>query len=570
MSYTLVPFQDSLKRCVYAEYQAGHRNVMAVCPTGGGKTVVMGSIAHEYEGHGVSIAHRSELVGQMSLALAREGKAHDIIAPDAVIRSIVAIHKMILNRSFYNARANWKVASVDTIDRRSHEFHRSWTRQVGMVHTDEGHHVLAENKWGRAMQLFENAYGLLVTATPERADGRGLGRSPVGEGLVDAMVEGPKMRWLIDQGYLTDYNVLMPQVADLDLDDLEVGDTGDYKQDKMRKRVKESNRIIGDVVDTYMQFCAGKKGITFAVDVEHATSIAAAFNQRGIASLVVTAKTPELERQQIMRRFRGGDLKQLVNVDLFGEGVDVPDVEVVSMARPTASESLFTQQFGRALRLRVDPALRAQWHTLSTQQRLDIIAASDKPRAWIIDHVQNIVHHRGTPDMRQRPWSLESFSSKRLITDGIPMRACGNKMCLQGFERIYPKCPYCGWVPPEPKDRSRPEFVDGDVQLYSRELLQELFAAKNKIDAAEPAIPYHVTHDSAIAWNLRNNHEANKAAQHLLRETMKLTHPPGVEEAVAQRRFFHTFGIDVLTAQGLTRKDADALRERIVARIKGG
>ena len=90
MSYTLADFQANAKAKVYEAYTTGARNVMLVLPTGAGKTVVMGSVAHEYQGFGCSIAHRSELVGQLSLALAREGLRHDIIAPDSVIRTIVA------------------------------------------------------------------------------------------------------------------------------------------------------------------------------------------------------------------------------------------------------------------------------------------------------------------------------------------------------------------------------------------------------------------------------------------------------------------------------------------------
>jgi hypothetical protein len=142
-------------------------------------------------------------------------------------------------------------------------------------------------------------------------------------------------------------------------------------------------------------------------------------------------------------------------------------------------------------------------------------------------------------------------------------------MCLQPYLRIYPACPYCGWVPPEPADRSRPEFVDGDMHLYTPELLAELFAARNKIDDQRVAIPYGVTHDSAIAQRLRNIHAANKASQKLLREAMALVIPPTLDERIAQRKFFHTYGVDTLTAQGLPSAEADTLRQRILQKVTG-
>jgi DNA repair protein RadD len=567
MSYQLADYQADVKKAVYDAYKDGARNVMPVLPTGSGKTVVMGSVAHEYDGCGVSMAHRGHLVGQLSVALAREGLQHDIIAPDAVIRTIVKTQMDELGRQYYNPRAPWKVASVQTIVKR--ELPASWLKQVGMVHGDEGHHYLEDNMWGRAVGMFPNAYGLFPTATPVRGDGRGLGRGH--GGIVDRMVIGPDMRWMIDNGHLTDYHVYMPLAEDLHMEDVEVTASGEYNLEKTRKRVKASAKIVGDVVACYLEYARGKKGITFAVDVEHAHDICRAYNAAGVVAVVVQDCTPETERRSIMSRFRNGDIMQLVNVDLFGEGVDVPAVQVVSMARPTASFSLYAQQFGRALRLLVSPILRAAWHTYTPWQRKAHIAESEKPRAIIIDHVGNLLKHRGAPDMRQEPWSLEASKKKRGADDGIPMRACANKKCLQPFLRIYPACPHCGWTPPEPADRSKPSFVDGDMHLYTPELLRELFAQANKFDADNNfvAIPTDVAHNSPIAYRLRAIHAENKEAQQRLRAVMALYTPPGVDERVAARRFFHTFGIDTLSAKGLTSFDANELRQRILAKLTG-
>ena len=567
MSYVLADYQEDVKSGIYSAYRDGARNVMPVLPTGSGKTVVMGSIAHEYDGYGVSMAHRGHLVGQLSLALAREGLQHDIIAPDAVIRTIVKNHMDELGRQFYNARAPWKVASVQTIVRR--ELPDTWTKRVGMVHGDEGHHYLEDNIWGRAVSLFPNAYGLFPTATPCRADGRGLGRGH--GGISDALVIGPDMRWMIDNGHLTDYHVYMPLAEDLHMEDVQITASGEFNMEQTRKRVKSSTRIVGDVVRCYLEYARGMKGITFAVDVEHAHSLCKAYNDAGVPAVVVQDCTPESERRAIMHRFRNGDLMQLVNVDLFGEGVDVPAVQVISMARPTASFSLYAQQFGRALRLLVSPLLRAAWHTYTPWQRKQFIAESAKPRAIIIDHVGNLLTHFGPPDMRKEPWTLEARSKKRGADDAIPLRACGNSMCLQPFERIYPSCPHCGWTPPEPADRSRPEFVDGDMHLYTPELLRELFGAARKYDADNDfvAIPNGVAYNSPVAHRLRALHAANKEAQQRLRSVMVLFNPPTLDGRIAARRFFHTFGVDTLSAQGLTSADADELRQRILNKMTG-
>lgn len=564
MSYILADYQQDVVSGIYQAYRDGARNVMPVLPTGSGKTVIMGHIAHEYDGYGVSMAHRGHLVGQLSLALAREGLQHDIIAPDAVIRTICKSHVDELGRQYYNARAPWKVASVQTLVKR--DLPATWTKQVGMIHGDEGHHYLENNMWGRAVSLFPNAYGLFPTATPIRGDGQGLGRGH--GGVVDRMVIGPDMRWMIDNGHLTDYHVYMPLAEDLDMTGVTVTASGEFNMEQTRTRVKASNKIVGDVVDKYVEFAHGLKGITFAVDVEHAHDICRAYNARGVPAVVVQDTTPEVDRRNYMERLKKGDLLQLVNVDLFGEGVDVPAVQVVSMARPTASFSLYAQQFGRALRLLIAPELRARWHTLTPEQRKAHIAASSKPRAVIIDHVGNLLTHYGAPDMRQEPWSLEARSKRRPVTDAIPLRACGNAACLQPFERFHPSCPYCGWVPPEPADRSRPEFVDGDMHLYTPELLRELFGQKSKYDPdSTPQIPYGVEWDSVVGRKVRQTHANNKEAQRALRDAMGLVMPPTLDERLAARKFFHTFGIDTLSAQGLTFADANELRQKILEKL---
>src|SRR5689334_4068710 len=111
-------FQQDVKQQVYTAWHAGARVVMPVIPTGGGKTVLMGDIAREYTGCGLSIAHRSELVSQISIALANEGVRHDLIAPKNTIRAIVNEHMKETGRSYYDSRAKWRVASVDTLIRR--------------------------------------------------------------------------------------------------------------------------------------------------------------------------------------------------------------------------------------------------------------------------------------------------------------------------------------------------------------------------------------------------------------------------------------------------------------------
>lgn len=557
-------FQQAVKQSMYAAWAGGARCVMPVMPTGAGKTVLMGDIAYEYPGYGVAIAHRSELVGQISTALAREGVRHDIVAPKSVVRNIVNSHMIETGRSFFDNRAKWKVASIDTIIRR--DLDPNFVRNCGLGFIDEGHHTLRDNKWGRGIELFPNCRWALPTATPERADGRGLGAHA--DGVVDALIEGPSMRWLIDQCYLTDYEIRAPDPSDLHMEDVAISAaTGDYNVEQMRATVKANNRIVGDVVATYLKYARGLRGITFAVDVEHATQIAAAYNAAGVPAAVVHAETLDAERNTVMQQFREGKLLQLVNVDLFGEGVDVPACQVVSMARPTMSYALYVQQFGRALRLMISPMLAAAWDTYTVEQRRRFIAESGKPRAIILDHVGNVVRHMGPPDRRQRPWSLDRRERRTRAMDGIPMRTCVNETCLQPYERIYPACPHCGMEPPPPKERSAPELVDGDIVLYTQELLDQLFGKINKIDSDFVPIPSDAS--PVVVASIKKNHRERKEAQAALRETMRLVMPPTMDERVNNRKFFHAFGVDALTACTLGSSEAEKLRQQIIQKVTG-
>jgi superfamily II DNA or RNA helicase len=245
-------------------------------PTGAGKTVMFSDVLREYPGYSCACAHRQELVGQISLALARQEVRHSILAPDTVVRNIVRIHHEEVGRSFYEANARCHVAGVDTLIRLPPS--SPWLPQVGLWVMDEAHHVLRENKWGRAIAMFPNARGLGVTATPLRADGKGLGAHA--DGPFESMIQGPTMRELIRAGHLTDYRPFCPP-SDLDLSDVPTSAGGDYSPEPLRKAVHRSH-IVGDVVSTYLRLARGKLGVTFAVDIDHATEIAQAYRDAGV------------------------------------------------------------------------------------------------------------------------------------------------------------------------------------------------------------------------------------------------------------------------------------------------
>lgn len=536
-THTLRPYQAAAKDGIYQRWQHC-RSVLAVLPTGAGKTVLFSAITGEFPSPVCAIAHRSELVSQMSLALAREGVRHRVIGPDAVRRVCVQAHLDELKRSYYDPNARCAVAGVDTLVRLPES--DPWLASVGLTIIDEAHHVLRDNKWGRACAMFPNARLLGVTATPIRADGKGLGHQA--DGLFDEMVLGPTMRELIEAGYLTDYRVVCPP-SDIDLSQVHVGASGDYVPKEL-KQARRRSTITGDVVSNYLKFAGGKLGVTFDTDVESATETAAAFRAAGVPSEVVSADTPAALRASIIARFRAREVRMLVNVDLFGEGFDLPAIEVVVMARPTQSFSLYCQQFGRSLRI-----------------------MEGKTRALIIDHVGNIVRH-GLPD-KARVWSLDRRErrSRSAPNDAVPMRNCLNPECLSAYERIEPACPFCGHEP-EPAARNAPEFVDGDLVMLDEDTLAKLRGEISRVDGAV-RIPSNLS--GPAGQHLKNLHLERQQAQRDLRAAMDLwcgwqVHR-GLDVRRAQRKFFLAYGVDVLSAHALGRPEAETLRTRIEAEL---
>lgn len=560
MPVALRPFQAELERRVYEAWNQGAVNVMPVAATGSGKTVILSKVLYDEPGASIAIAHRQELVSQISIALARNGVRHRLVGAKKgsnLIRVITALQVAELGYSFFDPNAKTGVGGVDTIIRMSAD--DLWFKQVRFGVQDEGHHVLKANKWGQAAGMFPQARWLFPTATPLRADGKGLGRHA--DGLVDVMVLAPSMRDIINIGYLTDYRIFAPP-SDLDLSQVALSQaTGDFNADQLRKAVHKSH-ITGDVVAHYLKLAPGKLGVTFAVDVEAATEIAAAFRAAGVPAEVVSAKTPDALRSQILRRFRARKILQLVNVDLFGEGFDLPAIEVVSFARPTESFALYCQQFGRALRLMLSKEAAAVHAELTDEGRRAAIAASEKPVAIIIDHVNNVLRH-GLPDAR-REWSLdrrERRSSKK--SDAIPLRVCVNDLCLQPYERVHKSCPYCGHYPPPPS-RSAPEFVDGDLLELDADTLAALRGEIARVDG-DPVIPYGAGPE--VGGAVRRRHWERREAQQALRNAIAwwagLESAQGRGESESYRRFYHRFGLDVASAQTLGAREAGELAERV-------
>ncbi len=540
----LRPYQDTLVNGIFDAWSRVWY-VAAVLPTGGGKTVIYSHIVANDRTPSAVIAHRSELVGQTSLALVRNRVRHRIIGQKPLISWCHRQSIIECGHSYIDHNAPCAVISVDTLVRMNAS--DPWFRSVRLWVCDEAHHLQRDNKWGKAISMFPHARGLGVTATLERADGCGLGDP---DGFLQEIVVGPSMRQLINDGYLSDFRVLAPP-NDINLRDIPIGDSGDFSQAPLRRAVHNSH-IVGDVVQHYLRFVPGKLGVTFCVDIESAAETCQAYRQAGVTAEVVTGKTPAEARANLMRRFGNGEFRQLCVVDVVSEGTDIPAIDCVSLARPSASYVTVAQQIGRALR-----------------------PYPGKDKAVILDHVGNVARfarvgycpttQRSTIELDRATWSLARRERRRRNSpdDVQPIRVCPN--CLADYPATEGRvCPYCSHYEP-PAGRSTPDQVDGDLAELDPEALRQLANQVIRVDGA-PVFPVGVA--PGVQGAIAKRHRERQEAQGALRQAMMLWGGARLAEGMslrqAQRVFFHTFGVDVMTAQTLGRPEAEELTPRVL------
>lgn len=360
MTITLRNYQNGIVGDVRQAYRRGYRTLLLVAPTGSGKTILFSYIAWQAamkERRTLILVHRQELLSQTARTLGRFEVDHGLIAPGAEMTGSMV-----------------QVASVQTLVRRLDRL--DW--EPDLIVVDEAHHCTADTGHGRIVGHFDRARVLGVTATPERLDGKGLGRSS--GGFFDALIEGPSVADLVGQGYLSRPVVYAPK-GQVDLSGVRTL-AGDYDRGALAA-VMDKPAIVGDAVEHYRKYCDGAPSIAFCVSVAHAEHVAEAFRLAGYQAASIDGTLSDSDRRQRIEDLGSGKLHVLTSCELIGEGVDVPIVAGALLLRPTQSLGLYLQQIGRALR-----------------------PYPGKDRAVIVDAVGNVLRH-GHP-IEPREWSLDS------------------------------------------------------------------------------------------------------------------------------------------------------------------
>lgn len=331
---------------------------MLIClPTGGGKTVIfshISSLGVKRQRRVLVMMHRTELIHQAASKMRTYGMVPDIIQG---------------NSEWYDITGCY-VASVQTLSRRDFP-------EVDLLIIDEAHHATAAS-YRKIIeeQIRRGGKVLGVTATPVRTNGEGF------QDLFEDLVLGPSMSELIAGGYLVPTKVYAAPLGPDSLRSIKKTG-GDYNNKQLAEAVSQTI-IKGALVEHWKKYAAGKKTVLFAVNVELSRRYVEEYRAAGVPAAHVDGETPADEREEIFRKFRSGEVLVLSNVSIATEGVDIPDCEVVQLARPTQSLSLYLQCVGRGLR-----------------------PAPGKTHAIVLDHADCTLTH-GFAEM-DRIWSLHGM-----------------------------------------------------------------------------------------------------------------------------------------------------------------
>ena len=221
--------------------------------------------------------------------------------------------------------------------------------EPGMIVIDEAHHALAKT-YKEMWERFPNAKFLGLTATPCRLRLNGKGFTD----LFDVLVQSWSVPEFISKGRLATYDFVSIKsdgVTQRLIDSLQKrGADGDY-QNKEMDMLLNKKPSIERLYQSLEEYGKDRKGIVYAINISHAQKITKQYQEHGVKAIAIDSKTPAAERQQDIEAFKKGDIQVLVNVDIFSEGFDCPDVEFVQLARPTLSLAKYLQMVGRGLRV---------------------------------------------------------------------------------------------------------------------------------------------------------------------------------------------------------------------------
>ena len=384
-----------------------------VLPTGGGKTVIATSAIERAVQRGervLMLTHRREILRQTSLKIPID---HGLIQAGLNIDLEYPV----------------QVASIQTLWARCMRSNKIPLPPADLIIVDEAHYIAART-WQSILEAYPNARRIGLTATPCRADGRGLGN------YFDELILGPQIPNLIDRKYLVPTIYYAP--ANPDLKGVETRQ-GDYAIKQLADRMNRDD-LVGDIVSNWHKLAQRRKTLVFCVDVAHSVHVKNEFLKSDVRAEHVDGSTPKTERDAILARLASGETDVVCNCMVLTEGFDLPAIGCIVLARPTKQLGLFRQMAGRGLR-----------------------PAQGKSNLILIDHSGAVFRHGLLEDPVE--WTLDVTKraenpthekrDQQKISRLVECSQCG------ALRTGGDACPHCGFLP-----KPRPDaiiFAEGEL-----------------------------------------------------------------------------------------------------------
>lgn len=326
--------QDAVHHVAHALGVDGKRRVMLVLPTGAGKTVVFGALAHAWlsdsMGRVLVLAHRDELITQAAAKMA-------VWLPRHLIGIVKAARE--------EADAPVVVASVQTL---KNDARLARVGQFGLVVIDEAHHAAANSYRHILTELGAFAAGgpfvVGVTATPQRGDGGRL--DDVFEGIAYARTYSE----MVAAGYLAPVESRVFDLIEHGAGKPKLGIDGDYAEGWLEGVMLRAN-APDKIVQAWKQEAYDRPTIVFTPTVSVAVAVAEAFNAAGVTAAWVSGAMPVQDRRDALAGLADGRIRVIANCAVLTEGFDEPSVSCIVVGRPTMNEALYIQMVGRGTRL---------------------------------------------------------------------------------------------------------------------------------------------------------------------------------------------------------------------------
>jgi superfamily II DNA or RNA helicase len=379
--FKLRDYQLEADKETKAKLMQGQTCLVVVSPTGSGKTpLICHTIAHEIiRGKRVLfLSHRKELID-----------------------NVINIAKNTLYVTYNKVFSNLFITNISSYKTLARNLSLN-PNNIGTIVIDEAHHAMSPT-YEKMLSIYKaNGCNIIgYTATPKRLDNKPLSY------IFTDLIQTDTLANLTAKGWLCPYKLYKSEES-LEVFEDTKSDKSDYKDEDVLIKIK--NFISHECVLNHCKSVSNFKAIGFAPNIEYAEDITKFFNQNGIKTALITSNTKRKDRVFLMECFKKGMIRCLWNAELFTEGIDVPDCNVLLNLRLTKSIVLWHQIIGRVLRLHHSKEIAhvfdftKNWHDLPSPDNI----------LWELDSYLEDDKEKRTNDIREISFK-ESITINNII-----------------------------------------------------------------------------------------------------------------------------------------------------------